>query len=62
MQKQSLKGTIWLCTRNNPKAGAKEYLENMYKLTNAKYVCGQLEKGMMENTPHIQFYISLANP
>jgi hypothetical protein len=42
----------WLGTLNNPTESAEFILKTFFDLTEAKYVCGQLEKG--ENgTPHI---------
>ena len=46
----------WLCTLNNPVASDMGlYLKELHELTGAVYTAGQLEKGLKEGTPHLQF-------
>ena len=46
----------WLCTLNNPVASDMGlYLKELHELTGAVYTVGQLEKGLKEGTPHLQF-------
>lgn len=47
----------WLGTLNNPTVDTKDFLENFYKSSGARYVTGQLEKGA-EGTIHIQYFIN----
>lgn len=51
----------WLMTLNHPKVEAKDYLEKIFRLSKAKYCCGQLEKGK-EGTPHLQFFLNFKEP
>jgi DNA replication protein DnaC len=52
------RGCLWLGTRNNPLNNVTEYLERLKGYKDATYVCGQLEKGAENGTPHIQFVVS----
>lgn len=51
----------WLCTLNNPVADDMGLLlKNLHESTGAVYTCGQLEKGHVEGTPHLQFTMNFA--
>ena len=52
----------WLCTLNNPVASDMGlYLKELHELTGAVYTAGQLEKGLKEGTPHLQFTMNFGN-
>lgn len=51
----------WLGTLNNPEGKAKDWLEELFMTSKAKYVVGQLEIGA-EGTEHIQFFVNFKKP
>lgn len=51
----------WLGTLNNPEEEPIVFLERLYTVGKATYVCGQLEKGA-EGTVHIQYFINFKKP
>ena len=53
----------WLCTLNNPVASDMGlYLKELHERTGAIYTVGQLEKGLKEGTPHLQFTMNFPRP
>lgn len=61
MKKQTIART-YLGTLNNPDVDIIiDYLEKWHSTAKARYVVGQLEKGV-EGTPHIQFYLNFEKP
>jgi len=44
----------WIGTLNNAHCdAARDWLELWKTVAGARYVCGQVEKGVLEGTPHI---------
>ena len=58
----------FLCTRNYkdlssfPGGYIEKYLKNIYEKTGAKYVVGQGERGNLNSTLHIQFFMNFYEP
>lgn len=56
------KSSQWIGTLNNPEVAlAEDYLSKWKSHGGARYVNGQVEKGV-EGTVHIQFYLNFENP
>jgi len=56
------KSRQWLGTLNNPDTSmAESYVSLWFSKGGARYVNGQLEKGL-EGTVHVQFYLNFAEP
>lgn len=59
--KNNVKVRVWLGTLNNPSMSGHEFLETFFTLSKARFVTGQLERGV-EGTLHIQYYVNFREP